>query len=330
PAARIAVEARGGRSEIAYRGTCPGGAPLVDTPVGRGCLPPAYAPAGLAADPARWVDRRLVGAPIDSVLRVRLERGGRTIAVERAADPDVLRAWLHRWRDAAAGPLVPADRLSPPLATVALDTDGGGREHLMIGRTPEGALGARRDGEPVALLLQPWADAHLEPAPHRFHSLDLLSHDPTALRGATARRGERVLEAIERGDTLEEWRAVAPARAQVAAAAVESLRQAVGFLRAETFAAERAQPRHGLSPPRRTIELQFDPAPAADPGQAQGPARPEPPARPHTIEIGAAIAGGACYARLDRDPAVFELSAARCTALLGPWTSPSSRRQPEH
>ncbi len=130
---------------------------------------------------------------------------------------------------------------------------------------------------------------------------------PTALRAATARRSRVTLESIERGDTLEEWRAVAPPDSRPRPAALESLREAVGFLRAERFESARARTADGLSPPRRIVDLVFDPAP----GESD-------PLR-HTIEIGAASAAG-CRARLDRDPAVFELGAERCAALLGPWT----------
>jgi Domain of unknown function (DUF4340) len=305
PTRLIAVEARAGRTELAQRGPCPGGAALIDTPAGSGCarLPPAlHEPV---RDPERLVDRRLVATSIEDVTAIRLERGGRDIAVSRADAPDALRGWLARWRDAAAGPLEPAARLSAPLAAVDIEVEGGARERLTVSRTGDGRLAARRDGEPVALVLHDWADSHLDPSPHRFRPLDLLAVEPSALRAATARRSGRVIEAIERGQTLEEWRAASGAA--VPLTAVEPLRQAVGFLRAESFSAPAARPVHGLSPPRRTVELVFDPPPGAD-----------KPLR-HTIEIGAPAGQNACYARLDRDPTVFELAASRCAALLGPW-----------
>ncbi len=300
----LAVQARAGRSELVERGDCSGGA-LIDTPAGAACARVPAALTDAARDPQRLIDRRLVGASIDGVARLRLERGGRAVEVDREAAPDALRAWLARWRDAAAGPVVPAGGLPPQLATVVLELDGGARERVSVSRTGDG-LAARREGEPVALVLHPWADTHLDPEPYRFRSLDLLSDEPSALRAATARRSGRTIESIERGETLEEWRDAAGAAAPLAA--VDALREAAGFLRAESTAAARARPLHGLSPPRRTVELVFDPPP--------GESRP----LQHTLDIGARSASG-CYARLDRDPVVFELSARRCAAFLGPWTA---------
>ena len=298
PPVRLLIDARAGRTEIVFHGACGPGMRLADTPLGRGCMP---FDESLLAPPEAWVDRDLVGTPIDGVARLRLTEGSRAITVERADSPDALRAWLARWREAAAGPVVDID--GTPVATVELELDGG-KQRLTILRAGT-RLAARREGEPVALLLHPWAAAHLDPAPHRFRSLDLLPHEPTALRAAIARRGATIIESIERGDTLEEWR-TRPSSV-VIPAALESLREAAGFLAAVRFESARARPADGLSPPRRTVELVFDPAPGKD-----APVR-------HTIEIGAATAGG-CHARLDRDPAVFELGAERCAALLGPWT----------
>ena len=278
---------------------------LIDTPAGAACarLPAALTDA--VADPQRLIDRMLVGAPVDRIARLRLERGGRAVDVDRTAAPDALREWLARWRDAAAGPIVSAGGLPPPVATILLELDGGARERVTVSRAGDGRLAARREGEPVALLLHPWADEHLDPEPYRFRSLDLLSYEPSALRSATARRSGQAIESLERGETLEEWRDAAGVA--VPLAAVEALRQAAGFLRAERFAAARARPLHGLSPPRRTVELLFDPPP--------GESRP----LQHTLAIGGRSPGG-CYARLDTDPVVFELAAPRCAAFLGPWT----------
>ena len=305
---RVSFTGGAGRVEIVYLGGCPGQPTLAlaDTPIGRGCLPAPDA-ADRLADPDVWIDRDLVGVPTDRVSHIQLERGGRAIDVERADRPDVLRDWLARWRVAAAGPVVAAADLHP-LATIDLTVDGGGHQRLAIGRAGA-ALAARREDEPVALVLQPGADGMLDPSPHRFRSLDLLTREPTALRAAIAHRGARLVESIVRGDTLEEWRALAPTGSEVPAAAIESLRQAVGFLRAERFLAASAGPAHRLAPPRRTVDLVLDPEP--------GGSAPER----HVLEIGAAIPGRGCAARLDRAPAVFELSAARCAALLGPWTA---------
>ena len=281
--------------------------------IGRGCLP-ALDDAASLANPAAWVNRDLVGSPEGRVSHLRLERGGAVGDVERADQPEVLRDWLAAWREAAAGPVTPFDAASlagpgaTPVATIELTIDGDARERLTVHRVG-GALVARRGDEPVGLVLRPAAADLLDPAPHRFRSLDLVERDPTALGAALARRGGRVLESIERGETLEEWRALVPAGTTASPAAASDLAQAAGFLRAERFLAARAAPAHGLAPPRREVELVFDPEPGA--------AAPER----HIVELGASLAGGGCAARLDGDPAVLALSSERCAALLGPWTA---------
>ena len=313
PAVRLSFTGPRGRAAIDLLGPCPGrpAMALADTPIGRGCLP-GLDDGETLADPDAWVDRDLLGAPVDRISRLRLERGGAAVDVERADRPDVLREWLSAWREAAAGPVVALEAASPgspaaaPLAAIELTVDGGASQRLTV-RRAGGALVAGRGDEPVGLVLRPEAADLLDPAPHRFRPLDLVAREPSALGAALARRGKRVLESIERGDTLEEWRALAPAGAAASPAAA-SLAPAVGFLRAERFLAARAAPAHGLSPPRRAVELVFDPEPGA--------AAPER----HVIELGASLSGGGCAARLDGDPAVFALSPARCAALLGPWT----------
>jgi hypothetical protein len=308
PALRLAVTAAAGKTSIAVYDPCPGGGALVETPLGTGCAPLDSIDETLA-DPDSWIDRALLAAPVDRVTRLRLTRAGRSIEVARADAPDALRDWLTRWSTAPAGPIVPAARLTSPIAHLDLDLDGLPRQQLDIAPLAgTRTLAALRPGDPIALVLHPWAATHLDPSPITFRSLDLLSLDPTSLRSATARRGPAILESIERGDTLEDWRAVSPPASTVSPTALDSLRQTLAFLRAERFTAPTPSPRHGLTPPRRTLDLTFDPPP--------GSTTP----LHHTLDVGTP-SGSGCHARLDQDPTVFELPATTCRALLGPWTT---------
>ncbi|HLU67236.1 MAG TPA: DUF4340 domain-containing protein [Kofleriaceae bacterium] len=309
-ALRVVASGPRGRAAITFHGPCPAGRGVLTTSsAGAGCAPAAERERFDRAlgDPEALYDRRPVAAAPAQVTRARLSAGDRSVEVERADAPEALRTWLEELRAAATGEVVPAAGLAAT-GSIEIELEGGGRELVHIARAPGGALVARRDGEPVALVLRPEAAELVEPAPHRFRSLDLLTFDPSALRAATARRGARAVEAVERGELLEDWRAAAPAGAELLPDAVDRLRQEAGYLRASRVVAGRAGPGHGLAPPRRAVDLVFDPPPGG--GQ---------PVR-RTVEIGAARPGGACLARLDGDPVVFELPAGRCAALLGPWT----------
>ena len=264
-------------------------------------------PAGGSA--GAYVDRHLIEVPEADVTGVTLERGPRTLTVTRTDAPDVVRGWLTRFARLATGDLAPAEGFQAA-GQVTVTVRKGSPVRLELGRAGDGQPAARRPGEPVVLILGP-ADrvaSLTDPSPWRFHPLDLWSEDPSSLRGAVARRGGRTVEQLARGDTLEDWRAAAPAGAAVADGAVDQLRRAAGFLTADQVVAARALPAHGLGPRHRTIDLTFDPAP----GDAQ-------PLR-HVVELGATAPDGGCYARIDQDPVVFELAADRCAALRGPWT----------
>jgi len=292
----IEVIAAAGTSRMTVRGDCPGGAgAAADTSLGPACLPADEVSAliALAGAPAELQDRRLLAAGPDEVSRVRLGAGARSIELARAEQAEVVRDWAARFAaSAAAGaPIAAADL--PVIGRIEVETDGG-REELEILRAPGGTPAARRAGEPVAFRL---ADATLvDPAPKNFRSLDLISADPTALR--SARRGP---ESIERGELLEEWRALAPAGAAVDVEAAENLALAVATLRAVRVAPDR--------PRRPGVSLLVELAPA--PGESQ-------PVR-HRIGL-AAGPRATCTARLDDDPTDFELAPATCAALLRPLT----------
>jgi hypothetical protein len=311
---RVALHSPEGTAELGFGGPCPGGPGQVElrSQAGHGCVAAAERTVfeDILAAPETLRDRRLVPVAIDEVTRVRLIAGDLEQTADRAGQAQALRDWLRQFRDLPTGELVPADRLTP---LGAVEIEAGDEEHLErveIARTGSGRIVARRPDEPVALALGRGALELVTPGPHRFRSLDLLAYDPTALQRATARRGAVAAEAIERGELLEEWTARVPPGAAVDPSAIERLVDAASNLRAQRADSPRAEPRHRLTPPRRTIDLVFDPPPGS---------APDAPAVRHTIELGAATEPGGCFARLAGDPVVFELAAQACAALTATW-----------
>jgi hypothetical protein len=299
PALSIAVAGKAGLAEVTVRGDCPDGGAAALTPVGAACLPPAEvgALAAVAADPTALQDRRLLAAQPDEVKSAAISLGERSITVARADQPEVVRDWAARFSAAAAaGPPIAAADL-PVTGRVEVDTDAG-REEIAILRAPDGRPAARRASEPVAF---PLVDSTVvDPDPRFFRSLDLLSADPTEV--VSLRRGG---EQIERGELLEEWRAVSPAGAEVDAEAAAALAEMVATLRAVRVAPVRSGRVHVA------IEVELAPPPGES-----APVR-------HRIEL-AEGPKGTCSARIDDDPVAFELAPESCTALRRPFI----RRRP--
>lgn len=296
----IAVVSKTGRSEVVVRGDCPGGEGVVaETPLGAVCLPRGQL-AGLAVlvgRPDALVDSLLLAAAPDQVRRIHIAAGDREIAIERADRADVVRDWAARFTAAAAD-----ERPIPTTGLVAtgaveVDTDGG-REELTVLRAPDGRPAVQRAGEPVAFRL---SDPSLvDPDPRFFRSLDLLTADPTEV--VSLRRGG---EEIQRGELLEEWRAVSPAGAEVDAEAAAALAETVATLRAVRVAPGRSGRVHV------PIEVELAPPPGES-----APVR-------RRIDL-AEGAKGTCTARIDDDPVAFELAPATCAALRRPFL----RRRP--
>ena len=289
PGLRIAVTDPAGTAEVAVRGDCGEEGAAAVTSVGAACLPRAALDeiADIAGGP--MIDRRLLAAAPDQVSRVRVTAGERSIEVARADRPDVVRDWAARFAAAAApGAPIPAADL-PVTGTVEVDGEAG-REEIAIVRAAGGRPAARRAGEPVAFLLADPAAA--DPAPDSFRSLDLVSADPSEV--IALRRGPA---AVERGELLEEWRAVSPPGAEADAEAAAAIAEAVASLRAVRVAPRRSR----LLPPPLVVEL------APPPGES-APVR-------HRLLLGA---GEPCTVALDDDPTIFELAPATCAALRRP------------
>jgi hypothetical protein len=301
----IVIEATGSGSAVELGGACAGveGRAVLASPIGTGCVDEDAIEAILRrADPhGPLVDRRPIAAGADDVTAIHLRRGDRAITITAAEKRDTLRAWLGDLAAAPTGEVADATGFAPA-AAIDVDVDGGAHESFEVGRAA-GAPALRRAGEGVVLLLAPTAADLFEPSPHRFHSLELVARDASDLSAASRPGGE----SIARGETLEEWRALRPPGAAVDAAAADALAAAAADLRATRVDAARAAPRHGFGR-HGAIDLAFDPPPGSTTAER------------HALELGAASASGGCFARIDGDPVVFELSADRCAALAGPWT----------
>ncbi|WP_428266218.1 DUF4340 domain-containing protein [Haliangium sp.] len=237
---------------------------------------------------------------------------------EVATEPSAVREWLAHLDGAASGAYVPAGGTATPALVLTLVPAGTGStrpSRVALYRGSGVGLGgtarwrARRGREPIDLVLEraPHAGALMPVTPLRFRDRGLLALEPTALRAVRVRAGGRVLVHLVRGVLIDDWQVRVPPGARVRAGVIAELRE-LARLRARRFVATGPAPAHGLTPPRRRVELDFDPEPLAG---ADAPTR-------HVLELGAATDAG-CLARLDGDGPVFELATDTCAVLIGPW-----------
>jgi len=210
------------------------------------------------------------------------------------ADDGAVREWI----EAVDGLVSGAGEIGAPppggddlLAGVVVAYPDGRSVRLGLRGRGRGGLLLRRGDEPVSWPVGAQAQTLLTASAVRFRVRQLLSVEPYAMCEAKRWRGGRLVEHIERGELLEEWRALVPAGGRVHQPAVAELRQAGSDLRAVRFAAAAPGAQHGLTPPRLRVEMTFDPPPVANSSE---------PFR-HTVAIG--------------------LSPAHCQALRGPWTT---------
>ncbi len=320
----------GETQELIEWGDCPAGlaeAPgdrLVDSPVGAGCVggAPLDEIAGFAGRGEALYDRRLVGAGAAELvvtvgdrpgLVLRAQGGGYQLAIgdapPRPAESGAVTEWIDQLDRLLVDARVAAPATGPVRVTLERVSGSGARDRIEL-RRAGGRCFLRRAGESVDWLVSCPAAAVLRPSPLRFRRRQLIAAEPFALRHAVRRRGDRVVEEIERGELLEDWRVVAPERRRVVPDAVGALRQAAAELRARRFVAAEAAPRDQLTPPRIEVEVEFDPRPGAEPSQLVR----------HRIELGRVTSDG-CLVRVDGDPAVAEIDQSSCRALAGPWST---------
>ncbi len=315
--------------ELQVVGPCPGDDELVlaTTSVGDGCVERSQteAIAAYAGAETELFDRRLIGAAAPREISFAtasapwgLERRGKSWFFgspdeAKRADDVAVREWV----EAVDGLVSGAGEIGalPPggddlLAGVVVAYPDG--RSVRLGLRGRGrALLLRRGDEPVSWPVGAEAQTLLTAPAVRFRMRQLLSLEPYSMREAERWRDGRLVERIERGELLEEWRALVPEGGRVHLPVVAELRQAGSDLRAVRFAAAAPSAHHGLTPPRLRVEMTFDPPPVE---ASSEPLR-------HTVAIGRETKSGGCYAELDADPAVFELSRAHCQALRGPWTT---------
>jgi len=304
----MSVRVLGGAApvELIERGTCDGGAVRLEGSAGAVCVDAAAwaaiaAPAAEATkEPARWVDPR----PLDpaAVAEIAWRRTGTTLRVkgggfavagpdplERPADDDAVRAALAKLA-APAPKVVPYAGAGAPV--LDLRRRDGGADTIDLVRTPDGP-GLRRNREPFALVGAPGLDA-LDLAAGDLRDRGLIGEEPSGLARLEIARGART-RILERGAVVGEWRSSA---GPVDAAAVDAVAAALAGLRADRFLRDPA-----LGAVRARLAATFDAPPVA--GAAPGH---------HDVEIGAALPGGGCAARVDG--AVVALTANACQVLL--------------
>lgn len=290
-----------------------------------------------SAPAEQFVDRTLVGAPIDEVTEVKIEGGGRTLELARAGTGWRMREPEQRELDAATGRafvegllriagsgLVAADGdkdlaalgLDPPSGKVRVVStamspaaDGGSLERievLEVGAPRGEVVHVRRLEDGViakvpALLARP-----LTPSPLSLRSPRIVD-EPVARFRSLDVRAPGIVQRLERTDdggwTLRE--PTVPGAAADASLANE-LATALGSLKAERWVAERDEGSYGLAKPRIVVEATLG---SPDGEATDGGAGDEADAgaggqRTLRIALGAATEDGA-FARIDGDPAVF-------------------------
>jgi hypothetical protein len=263
----------------------------------------------------------------DDDLAFVMRRGGKETTGE--ADTEAFHDLLRAMRQSQATEVIPLDDaaearfgLSSPRAVLRIERRGedAGEERLAVGAITPAGLYVRRGVEPVALLLDPAADALFEVASYRLRGLELVDEEPSRL-ASIAIEGPSGASRVEVHDG--QWRVVEPTSVDADASRSADLARRLASLEADRFVADAAGPEHGLDAPRFTVRARFEGAAgteseAESDGHDHGDHAADEPSEPreHTLRIGASASGGA-YATLDDDPAVFVLPASVVTLVEG-------------
>jgi hypothetical protein len=290
----------------------------------------AEAVRALSPEPDALRERRLLVAEDNVIEQITFRAGDRVLVVRREgdgwkrsgvggegdADPDAVARLLAALRAVEPVAYAPAPDeaslrgrgLQPPRASLVVDRgEDLGPETLVLGDITGDTCFVRRADEPVALRVPANVAELLEPSALRVRGLRVLSEDDaTATELRIVQRARPEERIVRVGGS---FRVVAPVVERAGLGRTASALRAFASLRAERWVAERAEPHHGLDPPRATVTVRFAPD-----GEASGASGRVPHER--TLFLGSATAGGA-YARVDGEAAVFVVPEATVTELLG-------------
>lgn len=268
--------------------------------------------SALEFETANVRETRFLPVAVESIERIDLARGGRTLSVhredeewkleidgeERAADGASVTEWIGQLRDLRAlgfdAFAEGAHGIGSPQATLTVHgSEDESETRFALGETAEDGAWARRGDESALVRFDASLASLLEIDPLRFRDRALVRAEAGDAREITVRRGETEERAV-RGDAGA-WRMSAPIEADADRVVVRELARNIAELRAERFVSAHASDDHGLASPRAVATVRFAPE--------------EGEARTVTLRIGAETESGA-YAQLEGDDAVFEISRA--------------------
>lgn len=283
----------------------------------------------------RMLETRLLPLDPRDVRGIRLQRGDRSLVLQRAGGipqvggPDPWRFEQKRGDKVTAqgearegsisdflNALRAAQALPDPIAqssakgssftaTFLRDLDKPDLVFTIALRGLDEAL-VQRDGEPQSLAFPPAAVEQLDPSVAPFRSLNLLSLNETNLLSLDIVRGG-VTEHVERPSKEAAFEITKPIEAEADRVATSDVARLLSTLQAVRFAADAAEPIHGLNDPVVNVRARFA---AAHDGKEQTV----------VLHVGAATEGGT-FARLDSEPAVFVISSQLADLLKAPLAS---------
>lgn len=293
---------------------------------------------GLAREPDRLRERRLVTVEPEDVTRIEIVVGSRRLEATRHdakfrvtatrggfdAPVDVVEAFVQELTAAqaegfvgAAASDLAAHGLTTPAARITLRRESGAEETVALGNSDMTHAFARRGDEPAIVELASSVADLFDPSGVRFRDRTLVRENDDDCKRLVIARGAVREELTISG---RDWSVTAPVQAPADGGTVNDLVRGIGSLAALRFVAERATTAHGLATPRVIATARFE-GYAVQPGAPRGKdAGVRPQVRTYVLRVGADTEGGA-FATLGDEPAVFVARAALVSALLAPALS---------
>jgi hypothetical protein len=261
----------------------------------------------------RAAERALSLTTIENATRYQLSLGGKEQKAGEA-DRDALKSWYAALRELRFSSVPGSESSVEPSGMTATFKRSGKDEAPYVLHIDPAKLRATRLNEKTMLELPPLAADLLAPAAARFRKKRVLDEDESQLISLTISGTGRALQRIEKHGA--DFELVASQRTAAARRPLDELTRLFSKLEAISFEADAAKPEHGLTPPFRTLQIEY-----------AGPTDSQAKRRMHTLEIGAAAGDQGRYARLDDDPTIFVISNAIVAKLDEPLAGEAAAKQ---